>query len=70
MGPQRAAALNAVETRFKLPPDQVDMLIAAGRDALKNNAVFRSFLGSLGHAPPRGTPVAAPADGPQEALAR
>jgi hypothetical protein len=32
--------------------------------------VFRSFLGSLGGAPGRGTPVAGPADGPQEALAR
>jgi hypothetical protein len=60
--------LNAVETRFKLPPDQVDLLITAGRDALKNNAVFRSFLGSLGHAPPHGTPVASPASSPQEAL--
>ncbi len=70
LGPQRAAVLNAIETRFKLPPDQVDLLITAGRDALKNNAVFSSFLGSLGHAPPHGTPVAAPADSPQEALAR
>jgi NTE family protein len=70
LGPERAAVLNAVETRFKLPPDQVDLLITAGRDALKNNAVFRSFLGSLGGAPGRGTPVAGPADGPQEALAR
>src|SRR5580704_16719392 len=33
LGPQRAAALNNVETRFKLPPEQVDMLISAGRDA-------------------------------------
>ncbi len=70
LGPQRAAVLNAIETRFKLPPDQVDLLITAGRDALKNNAVFSSFLGSLGHAPPHGTPVAAPADSPQEALSR
>ncbi|HYA06798.1 MAG TPA: patatin-like phospholipase family protein, partial [Xanthobacteraceae bacterium] len=31
LGPQRAAALSAVETRFTLPPDQVDMLINAGR---------------------------------------
>ena len=34
LSPDRAAALNRVETRLKLPPDQVDMLIAAGRDAL------------------------------------
>ena len=37
LGLERSAALNAVETRLKLPPDQVDMLISAGRDALKAN---------------------------------
>ncbi len=67
---QRAAALNAVETRLVLPPEQVDLLIDAGRDALKSNIAFRAFLGSLGGTPARGTPVAAPADGPQEVLAR
>jgi len=71
LGPERAAALNTIETRFKLPPEQVDMLINAGRDALKSNAVFRSFLKSLGAPPPRReTPVASPAAGPQEAQAR
>jgi NTE family protein len=45
--PQRAAALNAVETRFTLPPQQVDLLIEAGRDALKSNITFRAFLNSL-----------------------
>ena len=70
LGPQRAAALNAVETRFRLPPDQIDMLIASGRDALKTNSAFRSFLTSLGPAPARSTPVASPAIGPQEALAQ
>ena len=44
LGPDRSAALNAVETRLKLPPDQVDLLISAGRDALKANKVFREFL--------------------------
>jgi NTE family protein len=52
LGPERAAALNAVETRFKLPPDQVEMLITAGRDALNASAPFRAFLASLAHAPP------------------
>ena len=52
LGPERAAALNHVETRFKLPPDQVDMLITAGRDALNTNAKFRAFLTSLGRVPP------------------
>jgi NTE family protein len=46
LGRERAAALNAVETRFKLPPEQVEMLIAAGRDALRNNPTFRDFLKS------------------------
>lgn len=71
LGPQRAAALNSVETAFKLPPDQVEMVVAAGHDAVKNNNVFRSFLGSLGgHAAPRSMPVAAPAGAPQQASAR
>jgi NTE family protein len=51
LGPDRAAELDAVETRFKLPPDQVEMLITAGRDALNASGVFRSFLASLPHAP-------------------
>jgi NTE family protein len=52
LGPSRAAALNHVETRFKLPPDQIDLLIQAGRDALDTNPKFRAFLTSLGRAPP------------------
>jgi NTE family protein len=47
LGRERAAALNAVETRFSLPPDQVEMLIAAGHDALRNNPTFRDFLKSM-----------------------
>jgi NTE family protein len=62
LGPERAAALNAVETRFKLPPAQVDMIIAAGHDALRNNITFRSFLNSLPRLPP-----AAPAPLPHAA---
>ena len=61
LDPQRAA-LNAVETSFKLPPDQVDMVIAAGHDALKSNSVFRSFVASLGGAPrPPSVPCRHPA---------
>ena len=44
LGPQRAAALNSVQTAFKLPPDQVEMVISAGHDAVQNSSVFRSFL--------------------------
>jgi NTE family protein len=47
LGPERLKELNAVPTRFKLPQDQVDMLIAAGRDALRENDVFRRFLASI-----------------------
>jgi NTE family protein len=68
--PQRAAALNAVETNFHLPPEQVELTINAGRDALSTNAVFRDFLGSLGHPPARGKPVAATEAPPQEAAAQ
>jgi NTE family protein len=77
LGPDRAAALNAVETRLKLPPDQVEMLIAAGHDAVKNNITFREFLNSLPRlplrppaTPPRSTPVATPNVMSHEALAR
>jgi NTE family protein len=73
LDPQRAAALNNVATAFKLPPDQVEMVISAGQDALKGSTTFRSFLNSLGGGSPRRTPVAgpaAPAAGPQEALAQ
>ena len=71
LGPEREAALNAVETNFHLPPDQVEMLIAAGRDALKTNKVFNAFLTSLGAAPRRGVPVATPApESPRQAQAQ
>jgi len=72
LGPEREAALNAVETSFKLTPEQVDLVVNAGQDALKNSNVFRSFLGSLGRGPWRGTSAAAPgpAEAPQQAAAQ
>jgi NTE family protein len=73
LGPERAAALNKVETRFKLPPDQVDMLITAGRDALNANTRFRAFLRSFGRTPPPlpapGAPVATSDAAAQQAAA-
>jgi NTE family protein len=51
LGPERASKLDAVETRFKLPAEQVDMVIAAGRDALHANTKFRAFLQSVGGSP-------------------
>ena len=58
LGPERRAALNQVETRLRLPPDQVEMLITAGHDALSVNAKFRAFLTSLGRSPLQRPPVA------------
>ena len=76
LGPQRSAALNAVETRLKLPPDQINMLITAGRDALNANPKFRAFLNSLSRTRlrpllrPRTTPVSQLDDAPHEAQAQ
>jgi NTE family protein len=47
LDPERARRLNHIQTTLRLPPDQVDMLIAAGHDALKKSLVFRAFLQSL-----------------------
>jgi NTE family protein len=78
LGQPRAALLDAVETRFRLPPAQVDMVIEAGRDALLGNSKFRAFLRSIdgGVVPPtrrrmEGVPVAEdmPDAPPREAMA-
>lgn len=47
LGPEREEALNKVPTRFQLPAAQVDSLIAAGRDALRDSATLRTFAKSL-----------------------
>jgi hypothetical protein len=72
LGPQRAAALNRVETAFKLPPDQVEMVISAGQDALRGSSIFRAFYESLGGPGPRRAPTAGSEtpSGPQEAAAQ
>ena len=68
LGPERSAFLNAVDTRFKLPLEQVDVVIDAGRDALRANPIYQDFLGGVGgrrpirpNTPrkPESTPVAA-----------
>lgn len=48
LGPERAKVLNAIDTRLKLPVDQVDALIVAGRDALRASPMFREFLKGIG----------------------
>ncbi len=63
LGPERRAALNQVETRLRLPADQVEMLIQAGRDALAVNSKYRAFLTSLGRTPP--SPIERPPAPPQ-----
>jgi NTE family protein len=45
--PARAAELETIPTRFRLPPDQVDAVIAAGQDALRANPTFRAFAGGM-----------------------
>lgn len=47
LDPARAAALEAVPSRFHLPAAQVDALIAAGREALRVNPTFKAFASSM-----------------------
>jgi predicted acylesterase/phospholipase RssA len=46
-GDARATELNSIPTAFKLPPESVDALIQAGRDALRTSDTYRKFVGSL-----------------------
>ncbi|HVG50612.1 MAG TPA: patatin-like phospholipase family protein [Xanthobacteraceae bacterium] len=43
----RAAQLAAVPTSFKLPQEQVDAVIAAGRDTLRQSTVMKAFVSGL-----------------------
>jgi NTE family protein len=72
LGLQRTAALNRVETAFKLPADQVEMVISAGQDALRSSPTFRAFYESLGGGAPRRTPKVGmeTPSGPQAAAAQ
>jgi NTE family protein len=44
---ERAKKLDEVPTRFKLPQDQVELVIEAGRDALQANKAYIDFLRNL-----------------------
>jgi NTE family protein len=44
LDPARAARLSDVATRFQLPPDQVDLLVEAGHDAVQANPTLRRLL--------------------------
>jgi NTE family protein len=41
--------LNEIPTSFDLDADQVDRLIATGRELLRNNTEFKRLLASLAH---------------------
>jgi len=43
----RAAELETIPTRFRLPPEQVDSVVEAGRDALRASPALRSFAAGL-----------------------
>jgi NTE family protein len=47
LGPTRARSLDAIATRLVLPPDQVDVLIEAGADALRASAQYQAFRRGL-----------------------
>jgi predicted acylesterase/phospholipase RssA len=68
LGPERAGWLNRIKTTLQLPPNQVDMLIAAGHDALKGSPVFHAFLQSLPSVQrPSVAPTATPMAGSKQA---
>jgi NTE family protein len=70
LGPERAGRLSRIKTTLRLPSDQVDMLIAAGHDALKNSPMFRAFLQSLPSMQrPSAVPIATPIAGSKQARA-
>jgi len=41
--PQRAAQLTVIQTRFKLPPEQVDLLIQSGVEAVATQTTLRAY---------------------------
>jgi len=47
LDPDRAKVLEAVPTRFQLPQQQVDDVIAAGRDTLRASPIFQAFAKGL-----------------------
>ncbi|MGY3609520.1 MULTISPECIES: patatin-like phospholipase family protein [unclassified Bradyrhizobium] len=47
LGEERAGILNAIPTRFALPPEQVDLLIAGGADALRLSKSYQAFRRGL-----------------------
>ena len=56
--PKEFHFLNTIPTSFSLSDEQVDRLIKAGRELLRNNPDYRRFLASLGGASTTGNHVA------------
>jgi len=56
LGPERHKQLSEVPIRFRLPREQVDLVVQAGRDVLRQNKGFQRFLTS---APVRHRPLPA-----------
>jgi NTE family protein len=46
LGRERASELSAIPTRFKMAPETVELVIAAGHDAVRANPTFQAFLSS------------------------
>jgi NTE family protein len=46
LGRKRATELSSIATRLKIAPEEVDTVVAAGRDALRANPTFQAFLSS------------------------
>jgi NTE family protein len=46
LGRQRANELSSIPTRFKMAPETVELVIEAGRDAVRTNPTFQAFLAS------------------------
>ena len=48
--PVKFRRLNAIQTTFELPEEQVDELIATGRALLRNNEEYSGFLKAIADA--------------------
>lgn len=57
--PDRRARLEKIETRFQLPVDEVDQLIAAGRDVVLQSPVVSGFLSAFDNGRGRASPAGA-----------
>ena len=47
LGKQHALELSSIPTRFKLSREQIEKVIAAGREALRSNPTFQHFVANL-----------------------